>query len=82
MLVKCVTINTYILLSLGRSLKVPSGIVFILLNDNILKKKIQHLNNTNYKNRQASANSIDPHQMPQNVASDQGRQYLLFMLRF
>ena len=31
---------------------------------------------TKYLDRQAWANSVDPDQMPQNVASDQGVHYL------
>ena len=33
---------------------------------------MQYHNNPKYWNREAFANSVDPDQMPQNVASDQG----------
>ena len=33
---------------------------------------MRHCNNLKYWERQVCANSVDPDQMPQNVASDQG----------
>ena len=39
---------------------------------NLFKCYDKHCNNCKYSDRQAWANGVDPDQMPQNVASDQG----------
>ena len=46
------------------------------------KKKPTYLNNSKYWARQAFANSVDPDQMLQNVASDLGLQYLTLHTTF
>ena len=53
---------------------VPTGHIFFV--EKYEKYQSEYCNNPKYWDRQAWANSVDPDQMPQNVASDQGLQCL------